>query len=63
VLNSLIGGKKDSIYLVVQALGEPIPGLNFILGTAFMERYCTVFDTAGQHVGIAQTPFTYAETN
>lgn len=62
-LNGVIGGKDDGIYLIVQQLGEAIPGFNFILGTAFMERYCTVFDTAGKHVGIAKTPYTDADTN
>jgi hypothetical protein len=53
---SLLRARKtmNDIYLVVQQLGEPIPGLNFILGTAFMERYCIVFDTAGRHVGFAK---------
>ena len=51
----------DDIYLYVQRLGEPIPELNFMLGTASMERHCTVFDTAGRHVGFAKTPFTDAD--
>ena len=53
----------DDIYLVVQQLGEPIPELNFMPGTAFREQYCTVLDTAGRHVGFAKTPFTDADTN
>ena len=62
---SLLRARKtmDDIYLVVRQLGEPIPELNFMPGTAFRERYCTVFDTAGRDVGFAKTPFTDADTN
>ena len=62
-LYNAIGGEKDRVYLVVQNLGQAMPGLDFICGMAFMERFYVVFDTAGQQLGLANTPFTYAETN
>ena len=63
VVNSAIGGSSNSIYLVVQTLGQPIAGLDFILGNAFMQRYYVVLDSAGSHLGLARTPFTHAQTN
>ena len=62
-LYNAIGGEKDRVYLVVQALGKPIPGLDFVCGMAFMERFYIIFDTAGQRLGLATTPATYSETN
>jgi cathepsin E len=29
----------------------------------FLERFYSVFDTANQQVGLAYTPFTFANTN
>ncbi|KAH9992889.1 aspartic peptidase domain-containing protein [Russula vinacea] len=46
ILNTdLAGGDKDSIYLVIMEIGNFVPGLQFILGKAFLERFYTVFDT------------------
>ncbi|KAF8236774.1 aspartic peptidase A1 [Tricholoma matsutake] len=63
-LNTLIGGTSGSIYLIVANLGTPTgQGLDFINGYAFLERFYSVFDTAGHRVGLATTPYTYATTN
>jgi len=63
-LNTDIGGVASSIYLVVNDLGTNSgEGLDFINGYAFLERFYSIFDTAGKRVGFAQTPFTKATTN
>jgi len=63
-LNSVIGGNSNSVYLVVNSIGTPSgEGLDFINGFAFLERFYSVFDTAGSRVGFATTPFTDATTN
>jgi cathepsin E len=56
---SLNPGTKDGSYLVVQDIGEDAP-FSFICGMVFMQRYYTVFDTAGQRIGLAPTSFTNA---
>lgn len=63
-LNSVVGGDRNSIYLVVFDL-EPLLSINlgFIAGMAFLERYYSVFDTNNQRVGFATTPLTYADFN
>ncbi|KAF8460983.1 aspartic peptidase domain-containing protein [Gautieria morchelliformis] len=53
-LNSLIGGKTNSVYLI---------GLDFINGLAFLERFYSVFETGNNRVSLATTPFTHATTN
>jgi Eukaryotic aspartyl protease len=52
---ALIGAQDDTdrIYLVVQDIGDIVPGMSFICGMAFMQRFYTVFDTAGQRIGLA----------
>jgi cathepsin E len=40
-----------------------IPGVNFICGMSFLERFYSVFDTENGRVGLATTPFTNATTN
>ncbi|KAK3835590.1 MAG: acid protease [Linnemannia gamsii] len=63
-LNSEIKGSSDQIYLIVGDLGSPSGGgLDFILGCKVMERIYTVFDSAKQQVGFAETPFTRYITN
>ena len=62
-LNSVIGGRDDRIYLVVGDIGDGIPGMDFICGMAFMERFYLVLDTGGQQISLATTQFTDAETN
>lgn len=61
--NSAIGGTDDRLYLVVQSLGKSLPGLSFICGAVFMERFYTIFDTSNREIGLAYTPFTFATTN
>ncbi|PPR05338.1 LOW QUALITY PROTEIN: hypothetical protein CVT26_011601 [Gymnopilus dilepis] len=60
-LNTDIGGIAGNIYLIVNDLGTPSgEGLDFINGFAFLERFYSVFDTAGKQVGFAPTLFTDA---
>jgi hypothetical protein len=62
-LNSVIGGQMDLIYLVVQDIGEQDPGIDFIAGMQLLERVYSVFDTEHRLLGLAPTPYTYAEVN
>lgn len=63
-LNTNIGGKEGSIYLIVCDLGAPSgKGLDFINGYVFIQRFYTVLDTTNSRVGFAQTSFTDAVTN
>ena len=63
-LNTAIGGNANSVYLIVNSLGTPSgEGLDFINGMTFLERFYTVFDTAGKRVGFATTPFTTSTAN
>jgi hypothetical protein len=62
-LNSAIRGADDVIYLVIHSLGDSSPGVDFVCGMAFLERFYTVFDTGNSRIGLAPTPFTNAETN
>jgi hypothetical protein len=61
--NSAIQGDNESIYLAVQDIGQAFPGLDFICGMAFLERFYSVFDSGNRRVGLAVTPFTNATTN
>ncbi|KAI0793759.1 aspartic peptidase A1 [Fomes fomentarius] len=63
-LNTAIGGNTNSVYLIVADIGTRSgSGLDFINGQTFLERFYSVFDTANNRVGIANTPFTRANTN
>jgi cathepsin E len=63
-LNTEIGGTAGDIYLIVADLGQDSgQGLDFVNGYVFLERFYSVFDTAGHRVGFATTPFTTATTN
>lgn len=63
-LNTAIGGTDDFVYLIVNDIGSLSgEGLDFIDGMTFLERFYTVFDSAGSRFGIATTPFTDATTN
>jgi hypothetical protein len=62
-LNTAVHGKKDLIYLTVQDIGASNPGVGFICGMAFLERFYSVFDTGHRRLGLATTKFTHAETN
>jgi len=62
-LNSAINGDPNAVYLIVQDIGQMYPGVDFICGMAFLERYYSVFDTGNRRVGFARTPFTNATTN
>jgi cathepsin E len=62
-LNTAIGGKEDLIYLMIKDMKQGLPGLDFICGMTFIERFYTVFDTTHRRLGLATTPFTNAEVN
>ena len=63
-LNTDIGGIAGAIYLIVNDLGTPSgEGFDFVNGFAFLERFYSVFDTANNRVGFAETQFTGATTN
>ncbi|KAJ3810531.1 family A1 protease [Lentinula aff. lateritia] len=62
-LNTDIGGRASSIYLVVADLGADEAGFDFIDGYVFLERFYSVFDTTNSRVGFATTSFTTATTN
>jgi hypothetical protein len=62
-LNEFLGGKKDSIYLIMQDIGKPIPGLDFIAGMVFLERFYSVYDTQNNRLGLASTKYTKAKVN
>lgn len=64
VLNEFIGGTSDGIYLVVQDISHSrLPGMDFILGRPFLERFYTVLDSGNSSVGFATTQFTEVNTN
>ena len=63
-MNTDIGGKNDSLYLIVGNLGTPSgEGLDFINGYVFLERFYAVYDTGDSRVGFAETPFTFSNAN
>jgi cathepsin E len=58
------GGDQESIYLAVQDVGTSFPpGVDFVCGMLFMDRFYTVFDNGNRRIGFAPTAFTYANTN
>jgi aspartyl protease len=58
-LNTLIGGDKDLVYLVVNDLGPDLSkDIGFIAGMTFLERFYVVFDSGSYRVGLAKTQFT-----
>ncbi|KIM81111.1 hypothetical protein PILCRDRAFT_821935 [Piloderma croceum F 1598] len=64
MLNSVIGGTTDGIYLIIGNLGTPSgQGLDFINGYTFLERFYSVFDTTHKRVGLACTLETDIITN
>ena len=64
-LNSLIDGDADSVYLIVNDLGDASSrlGFDFVDGQAFLERFYAVYNVGASQFGIAETPFTFAESN
>ncbi|KAG2069730.1 acid protease [Suillus decipiens] len=65
-LNTKIGGKEGSIYLIVSNRGthsgqEGFP--EFSLGYVFMQRFYVAYDFTNSRVGFATTAFTDAITN
>ena len=59
----MINGTPDGIYLIVGDLGDVEPGLDYIDGMVFLERFYHVYDIENNQVGFANTPFTKATTN
>ncbi|KAG2069742.1 acid protease [Suillus decipiens] len=65
-LNTMIGGKEDSIYLIVTNRGtySGQEGCSdFSLGYVFMQRFYVAYDSTNSRVGFATTAFTDAITN
>ena len=62
-LNTAILGEEDAIYLIVVDIAQTYPGLDFVFGMAFLERFYSVFDTGNRRIGLARTQFTNATTN
>jgi hypothetical protein len=63
--NNVIGGKGDSIYLVVQDIEQASQsGMDFICGMTFIKRFYSVYDTGYYpQLGLATTQFTNAIVN
>ena len=62
-LNELIGGTKEYIYLVINAMARENPGFRFTCGYVFLERFYSVFDTDNRRIGFAETRFTNSTIN
>jgi hypothetical protein len=63
-LNSTLGGEAGQIYLIVADMGSVSgSGLDFTNGFGFLQRFYSIFDTAGSRVGLATTQYTAATTN
>jgi hypothetical protein len=63
-LNTMIGGRADYIYLVVNDIGTVSgQGFDFVNGYTFLERFYSVYDTGNSRVGFATTPFTESNIN
>ncbi|KAG2065673.1 acid protease [Suillus decipiens] len=63
-LNARLGGRADSIYLIVRDIGMPFgQGLDFVNRYVFMQRFYTVLDTPNSRVGFSATRLTEATTN
>jgi cathepsin E len=54
---------EEFIYLAVKDMGTTHPGVDFVCGMAFLERFYSVFDSGNRRVGFARTQFTNATTN
>ena len=66
-LNAAIGGSSNYVYLIVAdfgLLGALLgPGISFINGMSFLERFYHVYDATNNRVGFATTNYTYALIN
>jgi len=65
-LNTFIGGTSTGNYLIISDLGATginIPGVGFINGFTWMERFYTVLDNGNERISFANTPFTNATVN
>ncbi|KAI1792686.1 acid protease [Ganoderma leucocontextum] len=63
-LNTVLGGDKDSIYLVVADLGSKSgEGLDFINGYAWLERFYHTYDSHWNLAGFATTKFSKRNIN
>ncbi|KAI0248315.1 acid protease [Lactifluus subvellereus] len=64
VPNTIIGGRADHIYLVVNDIGtDSGQGFDFVNGYTFLERFNSVYDTGNSRVSLATAPFTKANIN
>ncbi|KAG2361116.1 hypothetical protein BDR07DRAFT_1287981, partial [Suillus spraguei] len=63
-LNYIIEGTPSGIFLVIKGLNSATgTGIDFRLGYVFLQRFYSVFDVLGSHVGFATTPYTDVTTN
>ncbi|TFK67318.1 family A1 protease [Pluteus cervinus] len=63
-INWFIGGTRDYVYSIIGQLGDRTdPGIGFVLGYTFLERFYSVYDVDNRRIGLARTPYTYAESN
>jgi len=63
-LNDDIDGRDGLIYLVVKDIGTNSgSGFDFVMGSVFLQRFYSVYDTTKSRVGFATTLFTDALTN
>ncbi|KAG2070273.1 acid protease [Suillus decipiens] len=62
-LNTKMGGKEASIYLVIGDYGPYNGQDDFCLGYVFVQRFYVAYDAINSRVGFATTKLTYATTN
>ena len=63
-MNSRWGGGPDDIFLVISPLGRRSgTGYDFTLGMPWLQRFYTVYDATNSEFSIANTPYTFADTN
>ncbi|KAG0699369.1 acid protease [Suillus ampliporus] len=64
LLNIVIGGTPDGIYLIVNDIGSNSgSGFDFVNGYCFLERFYSVYDTTNSRIGFAETAYTKAMSN
>ncbi|KAF7320994.1 Peptidase A1 domain-containing protein [Mycena chlorophos] len=63
--NTTLGGEADKNYLAFASMGKMgnEPGLQFINGYAFLQRFYSAYDTTNCRLGMAMTAHTMDETN
>jgi|SRR6267154_5435054 len=63
-LNGDIDGRDGLIYPVIKDIGTTSgSGFDFVMGSVFLQRFYSVYDTTNSRVGFATTPYTDALIN